>query len=239
MNTLWPRTLIATAAVQNLLGGDQAMARARRPELYADAAYAVITRPSRDCTGNAFLCEDVLAAGGVTDGKGPVPDASGQVRPRRRVVRVHGHAGIQGPALRAHLHQDRPVRADLPHLLSVRDQGRPQAPARPRVDVPGMRDAVGPGYQHGDQRRKSRRAGGDSLRSAGKTRVRPGAARRSRNPPRCGMTRHGRNLPPPGGRGSQVKAPMPVMARPTMSVCMVSVPSKVWIASMSTMCRMT
>ena len=36
-----------------------------------------------------------------------------------------------------------------------------------------------------------------------------------------------------------VKAPMPVMARPTMSVCMVSVPSKVWIASMSTMCRMT
>jgi citronellol/citronellal dehydrogenase len=66
-NALWPRTLIATAAVQNLLGGDEAMARARRPELYADAAYAVITRPSRDCTGNAFLCEDVLAAGGVTD----------------------------------------------------------------------------------------------------------------------------------------------------------------------------
>ena len=38
---------------------------------------------------------------------------------------------------------------------------------------------------------------------------------------------------------SYVKAPMPVMARPTMSVCMVSVPSKVWMASMSTMCRMT
>ena len=66
-NALWPRTLIATAAVQNLLGGDEAMARARRPELYADAAYAVITKPSRDCTGNAFLCEDVLAADGVTD----------------------------------------------------------------------------------------------------------------------------------------------------------------------------
>ena len=66
-NALWPRTLISTAAVQNLLGGDQAMARARRPELYADAAYAVITRPSRDCTGNALLCEDVLAADGVTD----------------------------------------------------------------------------------------------------------------------------------------------------------------------------
>jgi citronellol/citronellal dehydrogenase len=66
-NALWPRTLIATAAVQNLLGGEAAMARARKPELYSDAAYAVITRPSRDCTGNAFLCEDVLAAEGVTD----------------------------------------------------------------------------------------------------------------------------------------------------------------------------
>ena len=66
-NALWPRTLIATAAVRNLLGGDAAMARARKPELYADAAYAVITRPSRDCTGNALLCEDVLPAEGVTD----------------------------------------------------------------------------------------------------------------------------------------------------------------------------
>jgi citronellol/citronellal dehydrogenase len=66
-NALWPRTIIATAAVQNLLGGDAAMARSRRPELYADAAYAVITRPSRECTGNLFLCEDVLAEEGVTD----------------------------------------------------------------------------------------------------------------------------------------------------------------------------
>src|SRR6202050_1469578 len=66
-NALWPRTLIATAAVQNLLGGEAAMARSRRPELYSDAAYAVITRPSRDCTGHAFLCEDVLAAEGGTD----------------------------------------------------------------------------------------------------------------------------------------------------------------------------
>jgi citronellol/citronellal dehydrogenase len=66
-NALWPRTLIATAAVQNLLGGDAAMARARRPELYADAAYAILTRPSRECTGNLYLCEDVLAEEGVTD----------------------------------------------------------------------------------------------------------------------------------------------------------------------------
>jgi len=66
-NALWPRTLIATAAVQNLLGGDEAMARSRKPELYADAAYAVITKPSRDYTGHALLCEDVLAAEGITD----------------------------------------------------------------------------------------------------------------------------------------------------------------------------
>jgi citronellol/citronellal dehydrogenase len=66
-NALWPRTIIATAAVQNLLGGDEAMARSRRPELVADAAHAVVTRPSRECTGNLFLAEDVLADDGITD----------------------------------------------------------------------------------------------------------------------------------------------------------------------------
>src|SRR3954464_2424789 len=66
-NALWPRTLIATAAVQNLLGGDAAMNVSRRPELYADAAYAVLNRDSRACTGNTYLCEDVLAEEGVTD----------------------------------------------------------------------------------------------------------------------------------------------------------------------------
>jgi citronellol/citronellal dehydrogenase len=66
-NSLWPRTLIATAAVQNLLGGDEAMARARRPEVVADAAHAIVTRPSRECTGNFFLVEDVLAEEGVSD----------------------------------------------------------------------------------------------------------------------------------------------------------------------------
>jgi citronellol/citronellal dehydrogenase len=66
-NALWPRTLIATAAVQNLLGGDEAMKRSRKPELYADAAHAVLTRDSRECTGHAFLCEDVLLDSGVSD----------------------------------------------------------------------------------------------------------------------------------------------------------------------------
>jgi citronellol/citronellal dehydrogenase len=66
-NTLWPRTLIATAAVQNLLGGDEAMARARTPDVYADAAYAILTRPASSYTGNSVLCEDVLLESGVTD----------------------------------------------------------------------------------------------------------------------------------------------------------------------------
>jgi citronellol/citronellal dehydrogenase len=80
-NALWPRTLIATAAVQNLLGGDEAMAASRKPQLYADAAYAVITRPSRECTGNTLLCEDVLAEEGVTDldAYASVPGATPQV----------------------------------------------------------------------------------------------------------------------------------------------------------------
>ena len=66
-NTLWPRTAIATAAVQNLLGGDEMMARSRKPEVYADAAYAVLSRPAREYTGQALLCEDVLLDSGVTD----------------------------------------------------------------------------------------------------------------------------------------------------------------------------
>ncbi|MDR6866863.1 citronellol/citronellal dehydrogenase [Microbacterium resistens] len=66
-NTLWPRTTIATAAVQNLLGGDRVMAASRTPEIYADAAYAVITGPARERTGQSLIVEDVLEAAGVTD----------------------------------------------------------------------------------------------------------------------------------------------------------------------------
>lgn len=66
-NTLWPRTPIATAAVQNLLGGDETMKRSRKPEVYADAAYAVMSRPAAEFTGNTLLCEDVLLDSGVTD----------------------------------------------------------------------------------------------------------------------------------------------------------------------------
>lgn len=66
-NTLWPRTMIATAAVQNLLGGDESMARSRKPEVYADSAYAVLSRPAREYTGQSLLCEDVLLDSGITD----------------------------------------------------------------------------------------------------------------------------------------------------------------------------
>ncbi len=66
-NTLWPRTAIATDAVRNLLGGEQIMAISRTPEIYADAAYEVLTMRSRDVTGRTLIVEDVLAAAGVTD----------------------------------------------------------------------------------------------------------------------------------------------------------------------------
>ena len=66
-NTLWPRTTIATAAVQNLLGGDRVMAASRTADIYADAAYAVITKPAREYTGQTLIVEDVLEADGVTD----------------------------------------------------------------------------------------------------------------------------------------------------------------------------
>jgi citronellol/citronellal dehydrogenase len=67
VNALWPRTAIATAAVQNLLGGSQAISRCRRPEIMADAAWQILTRNSRECTGQFFIDDDVLRAAGVTD----------------------------------------------------------------------------------------------------------------------------------------------------------------------------
>jgi citronellol/citronellal dehydrogenase len=76
-NSLWPRTIIATAAVRNILGGEAAMARSRRPEIVADAAHHILTRPARETTGNFFIDDEVLAEAGVTDlsGYAYVPDA--------------------------------------------------------------------------------------------------------------------------------------------------------------------
>ena len=58
---------VCAEVVDTLLGGDEAMARSRSPELVADAAYVIVTRPSREATGNFFLAEDVLAEEGVKD----------------------------------------------------------------------------------------------------------------------------------------------------------------------------
>jgi citronellol/citronellal dehydrogenase len=66
-NTLWPRTTVATAAVQNLLGGDEAIAHSRKPDVYADAAYAVLGKSALEYTAHTLLCEDVLVETGVTD----------------------------------------------------------------------------------------------------------------------------------------------------------------------------
>ncbi len=67
VNALWPRTAIATAAIRNLLGGDAALTRCRKPEIVADAAHAIVTRPARETTGNFFIDDDVLRDEGVTD----------------------------------------------------------------------------------------------------------------------------------------------------------------------------
>jgi citronellol/citronellal dehydrogenase len=66
-NCLWPRTLIATAAVQNLLGGEEAMAMSRTPEIVADAAREILERDPRRATGNTYIDDEVLAEAGVTD----------------------------------------------------------------------------------------------------------------------------------------------------------------------------
>jgi citronellol/citronellal dehydrogenase len=67
VNALWPQTAIATAAVQNLLGGEEAIRCCRKPEIMADAAYEIVTRAATDGTGNFFVDESVLRESGVTD----------------------------------------------------------------------------------------------------------------------------------------------------------------------------
>jgi citronellol/citronellal dehydrogenase len=66
-NCLWPRTTIATAAIQNLVGGEAAMAVSRRPEIMADSAYQVLIHQAAGYTGQTLIDEDVLTAAGITD----------------------------------------------------------------------------------------------------------------------------------------------------------------------------
>jgi citronellol/citronellal dehydrogenase len=65
VNALWPKTIIATAALQMLPGIDPA--RGRKPEIMADAAHWILTQPARACSGNFFIDEEVLRKAGVTD----------------------------------------------------------------------------------------------------------------------------------------------------------------------------
>ena len=67
VNSLWPLTAIDTAAVGNVLGGDAMSKSSRTVAIMADAAYAILTQPSSECTGNFFIDEVVLRDAGVTD----------------------------------------------------------------------------------------------------------------------------------------------------------------------------
>ena len=65
-NTLWPRTAIQTAAVQNLLGGEETMQSSRKPEIMADSAYVILTSKASVTTDNFFLDDEVLISDGMT-----------------------------------------------------------------------------------------------------------------------------------------------------------------------------
>src|SRR5262252_1280661 len=67
VNALWPRTTIATAAIKNLLGGDAIMRRSRTPDIIADAAYLIFTKPAKSFSGQFLIDDTFLAAEGVTD----------------------------------------------------------------------------------------------------------------------------------------------------------------------------
>ncbi len=66
VNALWPRTTIATAAV-NMLGGDELIMHSRKPDIMADAAYVILTKPSREFTGNFCIDDTVIEGEGITD----------------------------------------------------------------------------------------------------------------------------------------------------------------------------
>jgi citronellol/citronellal dehydrogenase len=67
VNTLWPRTTIATSAIKNLLGGERVMRMSRTPDIMADAAYLVFLKRSRSFTGNFLIDDTFLAGEGITD----------------------------------------------------------------------------------------------------------------------------------------------------------------------------
>ncbi len=82
VNALWPKTVIATSAVMNLLGGEEAVAASRKPDILADAAHLILTQPAKSFTGRFVIDEELLRQHGVTDfskyavtpGVEPLPD---------------------------------------------------------------------------------------------------------------------------------------------------------------------
>jgi citronellol/citronellal dehydrogenase len=66
-NAIWPRTAIATAAIANVLAGEEAFKHCRKPEILAETAYRVLLKPAADFTGNFLIDDSFLVGEGVTD----------------------------------------------------------------------------------------------------------------------------------------------------------------------------
>jgi len=81
INALWPKTIIGTAAVMNLLGGPEIVKRSRRPEIMSDAAHLILRRRAAECTGKFFLDEDVLRENGATDFNSYAMEANMEIIP--------------------------------------------------------------------------------------------------------------------------------------------------------------
>ena len=81
VNALWPRTTIATAAILNLLGGEEIMRRSRRPDIVADAAYRIFAKPAKSFSGQFLIDDTFLAAEGVTDFEPYRVDPQGPLAP--------------------------------------------------------------------------------------------------------------------------------------------------------------
>jgi citronellol/citronellal dehydrogenase len=80
INALWPRTAIATAAI-NMIGGDEAMRASRKPEIMADAAYVIFGKTAAQMSGQFLIDDDVLKSAGVTDFKKYAVDPSVELIP--------------------------------------------------------------------------------------------------------------------------------------------------------------
>ena len=132
MNALWPRTTIATAAIRNILGGDDLMQASRSPEILADAAYAIFKKPAREFTGRFLIDDSFLAGEGVTDFERYRVDPSVPLAPDFFVpdgtpppppgVRVGGGAGYRA-AVRRRSRPERPAYICL-RALAPRGNGR-------------------------------------------------------------------------------------------------------------------